>query len=84
VVLSITLTDAQAALVAKLDPMRSADAIIQIHVDTWLAPLLSDAIRSEAVQVSTAYARADDAKRADVKRSLNVDRLAVEADAVKR
>ena len=78
---TITLTTAQAQAITALDPSRTPQAIVQIHVDTWLAPMVADAIRADAAQVSLAYERATAVLQTDVKRSLGVVEV---ADAVKR
>ena len=69
----VVLTDAQRAAIHRLDAARTPQDIVQIHVDTWLAPLVQEATKADAIRISRAYGLASDGIQADVRRSLRLD-----------
>jgi len=71
--MDITITDAQRLALRTIDPSRTAQQIVQIHVDTWLAPLVQEATKADAIRISRAYGLASDGIQADVRRSLSLD-----------
>lgn len=70
--LTITVTDAQQRILKRIDPRKTADAVIQVHVDTWLAPLVSQASSVEADAVKAAYIAAPEPVRASVRAGLKL------------
>jgi hypothetical protein len=68
--LTITLTAAQARAVAALDANKTVREIAQIHVDTWIAPLLAAIEQRELRLLQDAYAKADDETRTRVREEL--------------
>ena len=70
--LTVTLTPAQAAAIRSLDAKRPIATVIQIHVDTWLLPIVTALAAKEREAVSTAYANAPADDRATVRSVLKV------------
>jgi len=74
----IILTDAQLAVIAQLDPKRSAAEIVQLHVDTWLYPLVKAAEHQAQVELAQAYLSADADTQAAVRSTLKMaDAIAI-------
>ena len=65
--LTITVTAAQLVVLRKLDATLTARAVVQTHLDTWLAPLVSELVEAERKAVRAAYIAADPATQAGVK-----------------
>jgi hypothetical protein len=40
--MDITITDAQLRVLRRLDPVKTAKQVVQIHIDTWLAPYVAE------------------------------------------
>lgn len=57
--MDITLTDLQLKALRKLDPVLTAKQVVQIHVDTWLAPIVAELGVSDRKAVAEAYVKAD-------------------------
>lgn len=70
--LTITVTDAQLKVLKKLDANKTAKAVVQIHVDTWLAPLVAEGVLSDVASVKAAYVAAPDATKALVRAELGL------------
>lgn len=70
--LTISVTPAQLVVLRQLDAKLTAKAVVQLHVDTWLAPLVSELVESERKAVRAAYAAADPAVQARVKQELGL------------
>lgn len=56
--IAISITSAQLAVLRKLDPAVSAKAVLQAHVDTWLAPLVVEMTEFDKREITRAYDRA--------------------------
>ena len=65
--MDITITDDQLKVLRKLDPVRTARQVVQIHVDTWLAPYVAELSRDDESAVKAAYATAPPEVRAQVR-----------------
>lgn len=70
--LTITITDAQLKVLRKLDAAKSAKEVVQIHVDTWLAPIVAELGVSDRKAVADAYVKADAAVQDRVKLELGL------------
>ncbi len=70
--LTITVTPAQLVVLRRLDANLTARAVVQAHVDTWLAPLVSEFIEEERKAVRAAYAAADPLVQLRIKRELGI------------
>lgn len=70
--LTITVTDAQLKVLRQLDAVKTAKAVVQIHVDTWLAPLVGELAVSERKAVADAYVKAAPTVQTSVKGLLGV------------
>lgn len=70
--LTIAVTPAQLVVLRKLDANLSAKAVVQTHVDTWLAPLVAELMEEERKAVRAAYAAADTTTQARVKQELGL------------
>lgn len=71
--LTLTLTDAQASEVAKLDQRKTVAQTVQAHVDTWLAPLVSESEAREMQEVRWSYQKADATTRRQVRNALGLN-----------
>lgn len=71
--LTITLTDAQAREVAKLDPRKTVQQIVQAHVDAWLKPLVEASEANELREVGWSYRNADPVRRRQVRAALGLN-----------
>lgn len=65
--MDITVTDAQKKVLKKLDAVRTAQQVVQLHVDTWLAPFVAEMDRDDEATVKAAYAAAAPAVRTQVR-----------------
>lgn len=70
--MDIAVTDAQRKVLRKLDPVRTAQQVVQTHVDTWLAPFVAELDRDDEAEVKQAYASADPETREQVRELLNL------------
>lgn len=70
--LTITVTDAQLKVLRKLDATKTAKQVAQIHVDTWLAPLVAQAALDDVASVKTAYVAAPDLVKASIRAGLGI------------
>lgn len=70
--ITITVTDAQVLALKRLDARKTPTAVIQIHVDTWLAPLVALASAVDADAVKAAYASADEPMRDAIRVRLGI------------
>jgi hypothetical protein len=70
--MDITVTDAQLKALRKLDATLTAKQVVQIHVDTWLLPLIDEAVVSEAAAVKAAYIAASDPVKSAVRTELGL------------
>lgn len=70
----VTLTDAQAREVAKLDTRKTVPQIVQAHVDEWLKPLVDAAEATELREVGWSYRQADALKRRQVRTALGLEK----------
>ncbi len=77
--LVLTLTDVQWRELRRLDPAKTVKQIVQVHMDTWLAPLVASHEQLARARVADAFAAADADTRAKV-----CDTLKVDTDAVRR
>lgn len=65
--LTIAITDAQLRALRRLDPVLNAKQVVQVHVDTWLAPILADLDVSDRKAVADAYVAATPGTQTSVK-----------------
>ncbi len=70
--MDITITDPQLKALRRLDPALTARQVVQIHVDTWLAPIVADLGVTERKAVADAYVAATPAVQTSVKGLLGV------------
>lgn len=70
--LAITVTDAQLKALRKMDAVKTAKQVVQIHVDTWLAPLVAEQGVSDRRAVAEAYVVAAPAVQLRVKQELGL------------
>lgn len=70
--LTIAVTPAQLVVLRKLDANLTAKAVVQLHVDTWLAPLVAELIESDRKAVRAAYVAADPAVQQRVRQELGL------------
>lgn len=70
--LTITVTDAQLKVLRKLDAAKTAKAVVQIHVDTWLAPMVTQAALDDVASVKSAYVAAPDPVKASIRAGLGL------------
>lgn len=70
--ITISVTPAQVVVLRRLDAKLTAKAVVQLHVDTWLAPMVADLIESDRRAVREAYVAADPAVQARVKQELGL------------
>lgn len=65
--MDITITDTQLKALRKLDPVLTAKQVVQIHVDTWLAPIVAAMGDDAKREVLTAYALASPSVQTSVR-----------------
>lgn len=70
--MDIVVTDLQLKALRKLDPVRTAKEVVQLHVDTWLAPMVAELGVNERKAVADAFVAATPAVQASVKGLLGV------------
>lgn len=70
--MDITITDLQLKALRRLDPALTARQVVQIHVDTWLAPLVAQMEEDERKEVAHAYVKADKPTRVKVRADLGL------------
>lgn len=70
--LTISVTPAQVVVLRRLDATRTAKAVVQLHVDTWLAPMVADLVEADRKAVREAYVAADPAVQLRVKQELGL------------
>lgn len=70
--LTITVTDAQLKALKKMDADKTAKAVVQIHVDTWLAPIIETLAVGDRKAVAEAYVAASPAAQLRVKQELGL------------
>jgi hypothetical protein len=70
--MDITVTDAQLKVLRKLDPVKTAKQVVQLHVDTWLLPHVQEMARDDEATVKQAYASAAPDVRARVRTDLGL------------
>jgi len=70
--ITIAITDAQMKVLRKFDPNKTARAVLQAHVDTWLLPYVQELPVEDRKAVTTAYAAASPEVQADVREVLGL------------
>jgi len=76
--LTLTVTDAQLKVLRTLDARKTATAVVQIHVETWLAPLVAEAVLRDVASVKAAYVAASEPTKATIRTALGVAKQAVD------
>ena len=64
---SLSLTAAQVNALRKLDPVLTAKQVMQIHVDTWLAPIIAEMAQADRKALLSAYVAAAPAVQTQIK-----------------
>jgi len=70
--MDITITDPQLKALRKLDPVKTAKQVVQLHVDTWLAPIVAELTETDRKAVFSAYLSASPSVQASVKALLGL------------
>jgi hypothetical protein len=70
--IAVSITPAQLIALRRMDANKTAKAVLQIHIDTWLAPIVAELQDDERKAVLAAYLAADGATQLQVKGVLNV------------
>lgn len=70
--MDITISDAQLKALRKLDPVKTARQVVQIHVDTWLAPHVAQLGEDDTRDIARAYDRAATDVQLRVKAALGI------------
>ena len=65
--MDITLTDPQLKALRRLDPVLAAKQVVQVHVDTWLAPIIAEMAEIDRRALLSAYVAADPVVQAKIK-----------------
>lgn len=65
--MDITVTDLQLKALRRLDPVLTAKQVVQIHVDTWLAPIIAEMGEMDRKAFLSAYVAAAPAVQTQVK-----------------
>lgn len=71
--MDITITDLQLKALRRLDPVLNARQVVQIHVDTWLAPIVAELGAGERKAVAEAYVKADATVQGRVRQELGLN-----------
>jgi 1,2-phenylacetyl-CoA epoxidase catalytic subunit len=70
--LTLALTDAQIKVLRRMDDTKSARAVLQAHVDTWLLPFVQELVIEDREGVKAAYGVAAPDIQAQVRQVLGL------------
>lgn len=56
--LTVSVTDAQLKALRQLDPVLTAKQVVQVHIDTWLAPIVTEMAATDRKALLSAYVAA--------------------------
>lgn len=70
--LTITVTDLQLKALRRLDAVLTARQVVQVHVDTWLAPIIDELDVTDRRAVAEAYVAATPGTKDSVKGLLGI------------
>ena len=65
--IAVTVTDFQLKALRRLDPVLTAKQVMQIHVDTWLAPIIAEMAETDRKALLSAYVAAAPAVQTQIK-----------------
>lgn len=70
--IAVTVTDLQLKALRRLDPVLTAKQVVQLHVDTWLAPILVEMAELDRKALVSAYVAASPSVQTQVKGLLSL------------
>jgi hypothetical protein len=70
--ITLTLTDDEIKVLRRMDTTKTAKQVLDIHVETWLLPYVSELVTEDREGVKAAYIAADPSVKAQVRELLNL------------